>query len=229
MAQVFGQESRYLKIQKNTNSVLAFLVFFCLILFLACYFVFNLRLESGGLFFFVSLILVPSCFALLILFIKYSSISGQFSKKIKGERNTLVDLRKLPFEYLIFRDVRLSEMRRNIDFVVVGSSGIFSIETKHRRGVIDMQRIKENDFIEQVVGGATELQEYIKTKTGREFPISPVLVFSKGFVQFDLTPVKGVYIIKRKLLEKLIRKEEINLKEKDIEAIKEVLLETVNI
>ncbi len=57
-----------------------------------------------------------------------------WNKGIKGESIVRRYLNQLPEDYFIFNDVKFPGSYGNIDHVVIGSNGIFIIETKNFKG-----------------------------------------------------------------------------------------------
>lgn len=57
-----------------------------------------------------------------------------------GERRTAADLDGLPAGYHVLHDLRLPGSRANIDHLVIGPTGVFTIETKHRKAKVVVGR-----------------------------------------------------------------------------------------
>ena len=52
-------------------------------------------------------------------------------KGYEGEVMTAAVLQRLPASYVVLHDLRLPRSRANIDHVVIGPTGVFTVETKH--------------------------------------------------------------------------------------------------
>ena len=95
----------------------------------------------GGLGLLVSFLITN--FTLIFIFIISLSIGGFFFKfylnysgGLQGEQITIEALQNLPDSYYLINDVNLPNGYGNIDHVVLGSNGIFIIETKNFEGEI---------------------------------------------------------------------------------------------
>jgi len=125
-------------------------------------------------------------FTLIFIFIIPLSIGGFFFKSylnysggLQGEQITVAALQNLPDSYSLINDVNLPQGYGNIDHIVLGSNGIFIIETKNFEGEIrcerdswfqykDTWKIPEEHEIKspskQVKGNALRLKQYIESK-----------------------------------------------------------------
>ena len=93
----------------------------------------------GGLGLLVSFLITN--FILIFIFITSLFVGGVFLKfylnysgGLQGEQITIETLQNLPDSYLLINDVKLPSGYGNIDHVVLGSNGIFIIETKNFEG-----------------------------------------------------------------------------------------------
>jgi hypothetical protein len=57
-----------------------------------------------------------------------------------GERRTACDLDRLGPGYHVLHDLRLPGSRANIDHLVIGPTGVFTVETKHRKAPVVVGR-----------------------------------------------------------------------------------------
>ena len=125
-------------------------------------------------------------FTLIYIFIISLLIGGFFFKfymnyrgGLQGEHMTIESLQNLPNSYCLINDVNLPNGYGNIDHIVLGSNGIFAIETKNFEGELrcegdnwyqykDTWKIPEEHEIKspskQVKGNALKLKQYIESK-----------------------------------------------------------------
>jgi len=125
-------------------------------------------------------------FTLIYIFVISLLIGGFFFKfylnysgGLQGEQITIESLQNLPDSYYLINDVNLPNGYGNIDHIVLGSNGIFVIETKNFEGEIrcegdiwyqykDTWEIPEEYEIKspskQVKGNALKLKQYIESK-----------------------------------------------------------------
>ncbi|WP_052374199.1 nuclease-related domain-containing protein [Methanobacterium sp. SMA-27] len=84
--------------------------------------------------------LIISPLSIIILFIGAGlAVSGYnkgktWNKGIKGENIVSEYLKQLPDDYFIFNDVKFPGSYGNLDHIVIGTNGIFVIETKNIKG-----------------------------------------------------------------------------------------------
>jgi hypothetical protein len=85
--------------------------------------------------------------------------------------------------------------RGNIDHVVVGPGGVFTIETKSHRGRIRVDRIDR-----EWLGQAYAQRKWLERVTGR--PVEALLVFSAGYLDRAPARRRGVLVLPGRMLEK---------------------------
>lgn len=116
---------------------------------------------------------------------------------LEGEEEVLKSLIKLPKKYSILNDVLIVDKDKSsqIDFIVIGSNGIFIVESKHVKGTIKgnvdstyLNKVKftngENSYskkmynpILQVLGHKKGLTKYLRTN-GCYNNVIPIVYFS---------------------------------------------------
>lgn len=103
---------------------------------------------------------------------------------------------------------RIATRSGTIDHVVISEAhGIFLIETKSHRGrvaVVDSKirvngRLQEKDFVAQTLRNTYWLIEEIRSATGLDAIINPLIVFTHASVALN-RPLKGIPMTNRKLL-----------------------------
>ncbi|MEK6819744.1 MAG: nuclease-related domain-containing protein, partial [Nanoarchaeota archaeon] len=134
-------------------------------------------------FIFLVIGLITLIFYIGIIFISISIYffikAGNYKSGHSGEQITIETLQNLPDSYYLINDVSLPNGYGNIDHVVLGSNGIFIVETKNFEGEIrcegniwyqfkDTWKIPEEYEIKspskQVKGNALKLKQYIESK-----------------------------------------------------------------
>jgi len=135
-------------------------------------------------------------------------ILKMYLKFIKGDLGEMAVeriLEKLPQGYYYLRDFAKEE-KGNIDFIVIGESGIWTIEVKNlsKRLIIHDKYLEKQ--LKQAYAEAKEL-ESILVQLGYTFPVMPILVFAnKVKIDFGMRPINGVYVIGKSWLEELLTK-----------------------
>lgn len=150
---------------------------------------------------------------LLILYRKVYTKGSLYLMGLEGENDIKDELKKLPPEYTFIRDIVTSN-QGNIDYVVVGPTGIWALEVKNHKGHISFNEPTllrnnqplEKNFLSQAYAEAMQLHDMLKVKLGVDLPVHPVIVFANKFanVKLGLHTFKGVFVIQKAWLNKLI-------------------------
>lgn len=147
------------------------------------------------------------------------SILLRFHSGLIGESQIGIILSQLSHQYYIFQDVHIPGHKENIDYVVVGPTGIHAIEVKNdkRLGKIGFNgdeltaygKPLRSDYIRQTMREATSLNNYLIQIGLKDVFINPILVFSHrtAKVTFGILPKKKVHVIGYKWLIKMITTE----------------------
>lgn len=109
-------------------------------------------------------------------------------------------LMKLGDDYRIISDFQTG--RGNIDHICIGPTGIFAIEVKAHRGIINyidgkLKRNNEdiNSFLGQTKAGSVFLNQLIKERLNKEYFIVPILVFSNAKIDGSIChKIENVWI-----------------------------------
>lgn len=117
-----------------------------------------------------------------------------FKKGITGENKVREQLQSLPDEYSVFVSVKLPLSKGNIDYVVVGPNGLFSVEVKNIDGTVSIQNgaVYINgklpggkNMFDQVQKQYWSLHNYLLEKIHCDCFVTPVLVFDKSWFADD--------------------------------------------
>jgi len=236
MAKIYGEKSRYLISLDRINDIAAFAYF--ILLFVIWYIVFikNFdRISSSFIELFVLLIL----FGPLFWFVykkakKHKRESDNYYYGRKGEYAIFYELKKLTNSYLIFQDIKIPNGKGNIDFVVLGPTGIFLIEAKSHSGNITFNGKEllinnhqfEKDVLKQTMWQSLELHHFILGKSNEDYFINPILVFSSNHarMKFGIKPIKNVCIVQKAFLGKAILERPSIFSAEDITNLEKILL-----
>ena len=158
------------------------------------------------------IIYAPIFWLILYQYKKEDNEANNFFQGLRGEDAVANDLKKLPEAYSVFSDVLISGKISNIDFVLVGPTGIYAIEVKSHRGAIgfngsDLIRNGEpleKDFLRQAKSEALSLHDYLKDELNIDIYVKPVIVFSRARLAFGLKPLNDVFIIQKQWIQKLV-------------------------
>jgi len=118
----------------------------------------------------------------------------------------------------------------NIDHVVIGKRGVYTVETKtlslpaKKRGTVRCEgaalmvnsRRMDRDPIGQAKAQAAWLMRTLKESTGRDFRVQPVVAFPGWFVEPACKRVAGVWVVEPKALPKFIEREPCSLSQEQI-------------
>jgi hypothetical protein len=221
MAKFYGGQSKYLVFNEKYYSLQAFVATSGL------YFIFFALVEK-----FREYLTVPGVIALIIVlgppgiifyllrrYFKHKEFS--FSKGREGESIIFFELMKLPDDFYIFQDVKI-DFDWNIDFVVLGPTGVFAVEVKADSGMITFDGINllkdgevfKKNIINQAKGEALKIKEILHEV---EF-VYPVLVFSnyRAYANFGFKPQNYVYVLNKRYLNNFIKSLPVTLDERKI-------------
>ncbi len=206
MAKIIGKDT-YLSKKRLSNEAdglfLLFLLFLTVITMWVYFFAFHFPP-------------IGSLIATAVLFIVFFILKKPIENKLwmtwryrngqKGEEYVHFLLKSLPSTYIVAENVVIPPLKSNIDFVVIGPTGVFTVEVKSHRGIItdDGHQLlhngvpfQEGDILRQVKGELTRLSDYLCSKNISFPEIQPVLVFSNKYTKmyFGKKPVQGALII----------------------------------
>ena len=122
-------------------------------------------------------------------------------------------LQALPAAYYTLHDLTFDGF--NIDHIVIGPTGIFTVETKSHRGKITARgedlllngRPFEKPVLKQAWSQAFTLRDLLKRDGKKPFPVRPILCFPNAFVQVR-QPVRGVIVTSRDYLRQAILRQQ---------------------
>lgn len=218
MATIYGHPSRYLNANKTISKygTLAYLIYFTIIIGIV---IWRLSIASFSLpaVFAITLVFVPLLLVTDSLMRKEESLMYKFRSGIVGEKLIGDELKKLDANYTVFEDVHVPGKKENIDFVVVGPTGIHAIEVKNHHGTVGFngdeltlnQKSFEKDFLRQAMREATSLHDHLMGSGITSAFVIPIIVFSHRFaiVRFGIQPIKNVRVIQYRWLIKMITSE----------------------
>ena len=130
-----------------------------------------------------------------------------------AEIEILEFLKQLPENYYISRDP-IEFKNGNIDFVVIGPTGIFAIEVKASNVKLDVKhgrlayeglnRHFGKDFVKQTKYSALKVSNHLK-KHGMNHYVQPILVFTRASnLRQGKKKLDGTYIIRKEWLNDII-------------------------
>lgn len=109
-----------------------------------------------------------------------------WAKGAIGEELTADLLARLPAGFIVRHDLRLPGSRANIDHLVIGPSGVFTIETKHYRADVDIRRDgvwSRGRRLDKVVAQAQRQSQAVARVL--DVPVQAVVVIHGGRVSID--------------------------------------------
>lgn len=201
MAKFFGDKSDYLSRKKRENKFWAYyaggLIFLSILppwIFLFYYkFSFIQSIIAD-----ISIILI----SFLLWWAAKDRIHAAYcyKKGIRGESKVYFELMKLSNEYTVIQDVKLPDQKWNIDFVVIGPTGIYAIEVKNIDGEIGYNEkfltckgkmMEGKNVIDIFNKEYFGLRKYLFNKTNEELFVNPLIVLANQYpqVHFGCTPV----------------------------------------
>lgn len=151
---------------------------------------------------------------------------GREGEKIVGQ--SLEKLREMG--YKVFHDTVVDEIF-NIDHIIVGSAGVFTIETKTRSKFDGVQKIKRNGNYMIIDGLGIDrktifqsklqahwLQDFISSSIGLKIAVKPVVIFPDWFIEPQPRGA-DVWILNQKALSSFLKNEGVVIDEDKINLI----------
>lgn len=216
MAKIYGADSAYIKGKKRFFDIrwaVFMAVFFGVI---GTYFIVYINLQRlptavtlAGPFIFLGLLKFLDHFIDI-----YELGSIKAFRGLKAESEVLAALEKLPDNFTIFRGLQINGPW-DVDFIVIGPTGVFTVEAKSHRGTIGFNGTQlthngylfsEKDILKQAMSQALDTHGYLMKHTGEETFVKPILVFASAKVRFGLKPIHNVSVIGIKWLHNVISK-----------------------
>jgi len=115
----------------------------------------------------------------------------RWSQGARGEEDVGRALEALGDGWAVFHDIDTG--RGNIDHVVIGPAGLFTVETKSRRG-----RIRVSDIDERMLRQAWAQKKWLEEASGQG--VEALLVFSAAYLDRPLSRQRGVLVMPGRLL-----------------------------
>ncbi len=231
MAKFLKARSRYLK-NKSIFILLCLLLFAILMIIVAQYFLIHPIVTN----ILTSLLILVAVLLFIIYWKKKSSywekISDNYDQGDTGELKIQKLLTQLPDDYQVLPDIQKPQ-GGNIDFVVVGPTGIFALEVKNYKGSAKIGFNGKSltfsgkpllkDPLGQTISNAITLSKFLKTELKQPYlSVMPVLVFAgHQILRFGLQPVKcNARVIRSEyLLELLTQKGNLAISAQEVERI----------
>jgi len=128
----------------------------------------------------------------------------------KGENSIYFTLKTLPDNFTVFQNVIIPDKNENIDFIVLGPTGLFTVEVKNYNGEITFSKGAllhngkpfEKDIVHQSTRQWQAINSYFKDKIGKDIFVQPIIVFSHNAkLHFGMKQVvKNIVVIQKEWL-----------------------------
>jgi hypothetical protein len=202
MARFLKPRSRYL-INKSIFILLCLMLFSSLMIVTSQYFLKHPLVIADPI---ITWLIVGATILLIFIWKKattyWEKVSDNYDKGDTGELKIQDILKQLPDDYIVIPDVQQAK-GGNIDFVVVGPTGIFALEVKNFKGSAKIGfngksltfdgKAYNKDPLKQAIRNAINLGQHLRTKLNQPYlQVIPVLVFAgHQILRFGLKPVKS--------------------------------------
>lgn len=131
--------------------------------------------------------------------------------------------------YISFHDLVFEGF--NIDHLIIGSAGVFVIETKSHIGKVTSERgllflngePPVKNFTNQAWSQTFHIKNLLKQRTGNDWLVKPILCFSNAFVEVRET-VKGVTVINIGYLNTFISRQKSILSMDEISTLRKIFI-----
>jgi hypothetical protein len=124
----------------------------------------------------------PRAFGIILPRLMRHLLNEHASRRRVGERSAGPVIGRLPEGWHIFRDVPAGEQGANIDHVVVGPAGTFTLSAKDLMGKVWVgpRTVRHNghptDFLSKAACDANRVSEFLSTVVGRPIHVRGVVV-----------------------------------------------------
>tara|TARA_S200000501_G_scaffold232732_1_gene218290 strand:+ start:19 stop:750 length:732 start_codon:yes stop_codon:yes gene_type:complete len=163
----------------------------------------------------IGIILVSSAIFCSFLLLIGDKRLKNYLKGAKGEEWVVKELSYLNADYAVFNDLRLPHSKSNFDHIIIGSTGIYIIETKNWSGHInftsegvffDNKLIKVSP-IKQIKGQEKDLIDFLNEQDCKTISVKSVLCFIDSQLDKPVMNVNGVIICSGDMLINIITDE----------------------
>jgi Nuclease-related domain len=163
-------------------------------------------------FLFAELALLASMFAIsrFVLPLVARRDRGARAEEHVGSLLEALDVR----EWRVIHDASLGH--GNVDHILIGPAGVFTVETKSHPGPVRVGRVHGATLRQ-----AQAQREAIERVTGME--VEPLLVFSRAWVDRPLARRKGVRVLPARMLTSYLRRRATTLSRNDVERARQRL------
>lgn len=153
----------------------------------------------------------------------------QLKQGIEGEKAVGQFLERLREQgYQVFHDLQGEDF--NVDHVIIGPGGIFTIETKTLskpvRGETKLQfdgetiavngKILERNPVRQAKAQANWLKKTLQEFSGRDFNVHPVVLFPGWYVEHKPGSLREIWVLEPKALPKFLANEAVAMSMEDV-------------
>ena len=148
---------------------------------------------------------------------------------IEGEKVVGQYLERLREDgYHVFHDVKGPNF--NVDHVLIGPAGLFTIETKTRtkpargdahvtadeEGLLVAGQRPDRDPLVQARAQASWIHQQIKESTGKAMPVKPVIVFPGWFIEPSAQQLPNIWVLEPKALPAFLKNENARMGPEDV-------------
>jgi len=150
---------------------------------------------------------------ILFIYGRVKQIGERFLSGLEGENDVDREAKSLGDDYIYIAG-GFDTGKGNIDKIIIGPKGIWTLEVKSHKGEITFDgqsllrnnQVLEKNFLSQAYAEAKTLQDFIKSKIVTDIYVQPVIVFSSKWakVRLGLKKYEGVYVVQKAWLKKLI-------------------------
>ena len=214
MAKIYGTESEYVAgIERfYTRRWLVFMGILILIIVLYALGLNRLMQAPLGV-----KIAIPFIFLGVLKFLGYFLDINELGsvkayRGLRGEEEVLKVLQKLPDTFSVFRGLQINGPW-DVDFIVVGPTGVFTIEAKSHKGKIGFDgsqlthngyRFSEKDILKQAMTQAWDTHNYLQKSIGQDIFVKPIIVFARAKTRFGMKPINNVSVIQTQCLGEMV-------------------------
>lgn len=146
-------------------------------------------------------------------------VVGQYLEKLRSEG------------YEVLHDIPAPSF--NVDHVLVGPAGIFSVETKtwskpsegEAKILFDGKTLTkggltpERDPVTQARAQASWLSQLVEDGTGRKYQVKPIVLFPGWWIEQSEGSLRQIWVLEPKALPKFLKRESVKMQEDEIKLV----------
>ena len=134
-------------------------------------------------------------------------------KGAEGEELVAARLKRLPDTWRVFQDITIDKAQHNVDHLVIGPGGVFSLNTKNLTGSVWVGALavrvnhQPTDFLRKARWEKREVTRRLNAASGFRVEVNPVIVVIADQLKVHTQPPDVTVVARRKIVQWLVAQE----------------------